>query len=134
MSTTGPEVEARGSRLAMVGTIILAVLAFVTYLLNIALVPVAKKKFDESGTQLPSSTLEIIRVSNWIAEYWWQALAVCVVFAIANYAIVRWLNRFGTLPAFTWIATTALALTALMTFTLVSIVLSLMKIREGVAD
>ncbi len=50
--------------------VIFVAVAILTFIM-VAIIPKFKKIFDEFGMTLPWATLTLIRVSNWMSEYWW---------------------------------------------------------------
>lgn len=50
--------------------VIFVAVAILTFIM-VAIIPKFKKIFDEFGMTLPWATQTLIRVSNWMAEYWW---------------------------------------------------------------
>ena len=87
MSTTPPTDQTRGFGLATVGTVVAAVLVLTLFVLYVVRVPSAKKTFDEFGLALPWLTLSVIRVSNWVAEYWWSLAPVLLILGIGHFGL-----------------------------------------------
>lgn len=50
--------------------VIFVAVAILTFIM-VAIIPKFKKIFDEFGMTLPWATQTLIRVSNWMSEYWW---------------------------------------------------------------
>src|SRR5262245_11007032 len=50
--------------------VIFVAIAILTFIM-VAIIPKFKKIFDEFGLTLPWATQTLIRVSNWMSEYWW---------------------------------------------------------------
>ncbi|MBY0460274.1 MAG: type II secretion system F family protein, partial [Gemmataceae bacterium] len=50
--------------------VIFVAVAILTFIM-VAIIPKFKKIFDEFGMTLPWATLTLIRISNWMAEFWW---------------------------------------------------------------
>ena len=91
MSTTTPTKPTLG--LAIVGTLIPAMLVLSLFVLYVVRIPAAKKTFDEFGMMLPWLTLSVIRISNWVAEYWWAMLPVFALLGAGNFGVLLLLGR-----------------------------------------
>jgi type IV pilus assembly protein PilC len=50
--------------------VIFVAVAILTFIM-VAIIPKFKKIFDEFGMTLPWATLTLIKVSNWMSQYWW---------------------------------------------------------------
>jgi type IV pilus assembly protein PilC len=50
--------------------VIFVAIAILTFIM-VAIIPKFKKIFDEFGLTLPWATQTLIRISNWMSEYWW---------------------------------------------------------------
>ncbi|MBM3978996.1 MAG: type II secretion system F family protein [Planctomycetes bacterium] len=50
--------------------VIFVAVAILTFIM-VAIIPKFKKIFDEFGMTLPWATQTLIRISNWMSEYWW---------------------------------------------------------------
>src|SRR6266436_4205507 len=64
--------------------VIFVAVAILTFIM-VAIIPKFKKIFDEFGLTLPWATLTLIRISNWMAEYWWTI----PMFPMAMYLLVK---------------------------------------------
>jgi type IV pilus assembly protein PilC len=136
MSTTPDSADgSRGFALAVVGTAVHAALALVLFAGYVVFVPRAKRTFDEFGLQLPWLTQTVVRLSNWIAEYWWATLPVFGLLGIADFALIRWLARRGgfSAPAAMWVAAVGLFLVGVGAVTLFAVEHPMMKLKEGLA-
>jgi len=73
--------------------VIFVAVAILTFIM-VAIIPKFKKIFDEFGLTLPWATLMLIRISNWMAEYWWTI----PLFPISLYLLIKLirLTRSGT--------------------------------------
>jgi type II secretory pathway component PulF len=123
--------KARGSGLAVIGTVLLTVLMIGVLALNIVVVPGAKRKFDEFGLTLPWITQNVIRVSNWVVENWGMMIPVLVAAGAGNFLLMRQLGQRGSRLPVVWVVAVAALLGAVIAVTLVSIELPMMKLREG---
>src|SRR3954471_2605003 len=72
--------------------VIFVAVAILTFIM-VAIIPKFKKIFDEFGMTLPWATLTLIRISNWMAEYWWTI----PLFPISVYFLIKLirLSRHG---------------------------------------
>src|SRR5947208_2123670 len=50
--------------------VVFVAVSILTFIM-VAIIPKFKKIFDEFGLTLPWATLTLIRVSNWMSEFWW---------------------------------------------------------------
>jgi len=64
--------------------VIFVAVAILTFIM-VAIIPKFKKIFDEFGLSLPWATLTLIRISNWMAEYWWTI----PLFPMAVYLLIK---------------------------------------------
>ncbi|AMV29855.1 Type II secretion system protein F [Gemmata sp. SH-PL17] len=98
--------------------VIFVAVAILTFIM-VAIIPKFKKIFDEFGMTLPWATLTLIKVSNWMSEYWWTIplFPISVYFLIklirlsraGNYALDRatlWIPVVGQLVEKTIVART----------------------------
>lgn len=122
-----------GLVVALVGDAVLAVLVLALFALLAFYVPGAKKTFDEFGMTLPWATQATVRVSHWVCEYWWCAALVLGPVAAGNFVLLYLLGRRGrVLPALVT-AGEVLLVGALIALVLVSILLPMAKLHEGLA-
>jgi type IV pilus assembly protein PilC len=135
MSTTRESDGSRGFALAVVGTAVHAALVLALFAGYVVFVPRAKRTFDEFGLQLPWLTQTVIRLSNWIAEYWWATLPVFGLLGIADFALTRWLARRGgfSTPAAMWVVAVGLFLVGVGAVTVFAVQEPMIKLREGLA-
>ena len=127
-----PADPTRGLVLAAIGTALHAGFVLSLFVLYIWFVPARKKTFDEFGLALPWLTQTVIRVSSWIAEYWWATVPLLAFLGVGNFGLLVWLGRHG-LFAKLWIAGVSLVLVALVVVTLGAMELPMMKLKEGLA-
>ena len=98
--------------------VIFVAVAILTFIM-VAIIPKFKKIFDDFGMTLPWATQTLIKVSNWMAEYWWTIplFPMSVYFLIklirlsraGNYALDRatlWIPVIGNLVEKTIVART----------------------------
>lgn len=73
--------------------VIFVAVSILTFIM-VAIIPKFKKIFDEFGLTLPWATLTLIKVSNWMSEYWWTI----PLFPMAIYLLIKLirLTRAGT--------------------------------------
>src|SRR3954471_18062545 len=73
--------------------VIFVAVSILTFIM-VAIIPKFKKIFDEFGLTLPWATLTLIRISNWMAEYWWTI----PLFPVTLYLMIKLirLTRSGT--------------------------------------
>jgi len=64
--------------------VIFVAVAILTFIM-VAIIPKFKKIFDEFDLTLPWATLTLIRISNWMAEYWWTI----PLFPISLYMLIK---------------------------------------------
>src|SRR5437667_853665 len=64
--------------------VIFVAVGILTFIM-VAIIPKFKKIFDEFGLTLPWATLTLIRISNWMAEYWWTI----PMFPIGLYLMIK---------------------------------------------
>jgi type IV pilus assembly protein PilC len=64
--------------------VIFVAVAILTFIM-VAIIPKFKKIFDEFGLTLPWATMTLIKVSNWMAEYWWTI----PMFPMAVYLLIK---------------------------------------------
>jgi type IV pilus assembly protein PilC len=64
--------------------VIFVAVAILTFIM-VAIIPKFKKIFDEFGLTLPWATQTLIKVSNWMADYWWTI----PMFPLALYLLVK---------------------------------------------
>jgi type II secretory pathway component PulF len=137
MSTTSPTGHIQGFDLAWVGTIAHAVLLLGLFVLYVVYVPSAKKTlkktFDEFGLTLHWLTLSVIRLSNWITEYWWALALVLVFVGAADFWMTAELSAHNRFAAVLWVAGVGFALAAVAALTVFAIELSVTKLKEGLA-
>jgi type II secretory pathway component PulF len=133
MSTTPPTDQTRGFALAALGTLAHAGLVLGLFVLYVVYVPAAKKTFDEFGMTLPWATQVAIRLSNWVAEYWWALVPVLLFLGAGDFGLLAGLSARSRLTAWLWIAGVALALAVLAALTAFAIELPMMKLKEGLA-
>src|SRR5437763_1340141 len=106
--------------------VIFVAVAILTFIM-IAIIPKFKKIFDEFGMTLPWATQTLIKVSNWMSEFWWTIplfpatlyfLAKLVSLTRAgNYALERatlWIPVIGPLVEKTIVARTMRTLGSLV--------------------
>jgi type II secretory pathway component PulF len=133
MSTTPPTSREPSFGLAVAGTVAHIGLILALFALYAFIVPAAKKMFDEYGMTLPWLTQEVIRLSNWIAAYWWALVPVVFLLAAADFGLLLFLSTRSRLAALVFIACVSLALTATVAATAVAIELPKAKLKEGLA-
>jgi hypothetical protein len=109
-----------------------AALVMGLFVLYVAHVPAAKKTMDEYGVQLPSLTLTVMRISNWVAEYWWVTVPPLVMAGVGDYALIRLLARGGRplLPVL-WVAAVGLLLSAVIVVTIYAVEEPLVMLKRG---
>jgi type II secretory pathway component PulF len=133
MSTTQSPNSSPSFAIATLGAMAHACLLLVLFALYVVYVPAAKKTFDEFGLTLPWLTLNVIRLSMWIAEYWWALAPAALVFGLAD------LSFLWVLSARSWRASLLGALllslvpVALIGATTFAIELPKAKLREALA-
>jgi len=64
--------------------VIFVAVAILTFIM-VAIIPKFKKIFDEFGLTLPWATLTLIRVSDWMSQYWWTI----PMFPIGVYLLIK---------------------------------------------
>src|SRR5712691_9484306 len=64
--------------------VIMVAVGILTFIM-VAIIPKFKKIFDEFEMKLPWATLTLIRISNWMAEYWWTI----PLFPISVYLLIK---------------------------------------------
>ena len=64
--------------------VIFVAIAILTFIM-VAIIPKFKKIFDEFGMTLPWATQTLIKISNWMSEYWWTI----PLFPISIYFLVK---------------------------------------------
>jgi type II secretory pathway component PulF len=101
--------------------------------LYVSYVPAAKKTFDEYGVTLPLMTQAVIRVSNWLAGYWWALVPVLLLFGAADFGLLGLLRTRGRFTAVKWVVFFSLVLGLLFAITAVAIELPRAKIRDALA-
>ena len=85
MSTAQPTGRPLSFALAGIGTH--AVQLFGLLVLYVSYVPRAKRTFDEFGMTLPWLTQSVIRLSNWVSEYWWTLVPVALILGAIDFAL-----------------------------------------------
>jgi type IV pilus assembly protein PilC len=125
--------RAGGVGVAVVGTVVLAVLVLALFGMLVFYVPGAKKTFDEFGMTLPWATQTTIRASNWVAEYWLFAAPVVLLALGGNFALLESLGRRGRVVPALLVAAEALWLGTVLTLVAVAILLPMAKLHEGLA-
>jgi type IV pilus assembly protein PilC len=98
--------------------VIFVAVAILTFIM-VAIIPKFKKIFDEFGLTLPWATQTLIKISTWMAEYWWTIpiFPMCIyllikiirLFRAGNYALDRitlWIPVVGQLVEKTIVART----------------------------
>lgn len=133
MNTTESTASTRGFVIAVVGTIIPAILVLGLFASYVAYVPRYKRMFDEFGLTLPWITLVVIRVSNWVAGYWWAIVPLLAVAGAGNFMLLNSLARRGWVAPVTWAAGVSLLLVAIIAATVYAVEAPTMKLMEGLA-
>lgn len=133
MSTTTPTDQTQGFGLAWFTTFAHVTLLFGLFVLYVVYVPANKKTFDEYGLSLPWATQTAIRLSNWIAEYWWALVPMLVFVGVADFWVTAGLSAHSRTLAVVWMVGVALALAAVAALTVFAIELPMMKLKEGLA-
>ncbi len=64
--------------------VIFVAVAILTFIM-VAIIPKFKKIFDEFGLTLPWATQTLIKISNWMSEYWWTI----PMFPMAIYLLIK---------------------------------------------
>lgn len=64
--------------------VIFVAVAILTFIM-VAIIPKFKKIFDEFGMTLPWATQTLIKVSNWMSEYWWTI----PLFPVSLYFLIK---------------------------------------------
>ena len=98
--------------------VIFVAVSILTFIM-VAIIPKFKKIFDEFGLTLPWATQTLIRISNWMSEFWWTIplfpMAVYLLIKLVrmsragNYALDRatlWIPVIGQLAEKTIVART----------------------------
>jgi hypothetical protein len=132
MTTTPPPTP--GYRVAVLGTLTHAGPALTLFGLLVWYVPAAKRTFDEYGLALPLATQSVIRLSNWVAAYWWALGPFLVFGAVGDFVLLRLLGREGRFGPLVWIAGGMLVLGAAAALTVVTIELPMTRLREALAN
>jgi type II secretory pathway component PulF len=135
MSTTRPpDDRERGYGLALVGTALHAALVLALLAGFVVFVPRAKRTFDEFGLQVPRLTQTVIRVSNWIAEYWWALVPLFGVLAVIDFLLILWLARRGRFSApAAWVVAVGLFLVGVGAVVAFAVQEPMIRLREGLA-
>jgi hypothetical protein len=133
MSTTPPTKRPPSLALAALGTLAHAGLVLVLFVLYVSVVPSAKKTFDEFGVQLPWLSLSVIRVSNWVCEYWWMLAPVVLGFGVADFGLLAALSTRSQGVALLGLVFVTLMLTSLIAVTTVALEIPKAKIKEGLS-
>ena len=90
----------------------------------------AKKTFDEYGMTLPWLTLQVIRVSNALADFWWP-LALLLPFAVVgDFLVLRYTDRRTSL---TWFIVATVVLFLVISVCILAIELPMMKLRAALS-
>ena len=120
------------SPVVLIGTTIHLGLTACLFLVYVIYIPGVKKYFDEYGLVLPQLTLSLIRLSNWLAEYWWTVAPIALLVAIVEYVV---LSIAGQKTGFnvSWIVAVALVLALLLGATVYAMELPMQKVTEGLA-
>src|SRR5262249_22107231 len=130
MSTTPPTDQTRSLTLAVVGTLTHAGLVLGLFVVLIVFVPPAKRTFDEFGVTLPWVTQIVIRISNWVAEYWWTTVPVLLLLGACDFVLMAALSAHNRFGALVWLVSVALVLAALIALTQWAIESPITKLRE----
>ncbi|MFM8272533.1 MAG: type II secretion system F family protein [Gemmata sp.] len=98
--------------------VIFVAVSILTFIM-VAIIPKFKKIFDEFGMTLPWATLTLIRISNWMSEFWWTIplFPISIYFLLklirlsraGNFALDRavlWIPVIGQLAEKTIVART----------------------------
>jgi type II secretory pathway component PulF len=133
MSTTPPLKPTRGLGLAIFGTVVHVALVLVLFVLYVSSVPAAKKLFDEFGMTLPLATQAIIRLSNWVAEFWWALVPMFLLFVAADFGLLMVLRGRGKWLARLWFTSVSIVLGAFVGFTIFAVELPKAKLLDALA-
>jgi hypothetical protein len=132
MRAPAPTASAPGRFLPLIGPAMHAALVMGLFVLYVGHVPAVKRTMDEYGVQLPWLTLTVIRISNWLAEYWWATVPPLVVAGVADYVLIRLLARGGRplLPVL-WVAAIGLLLSGVIVVTIYAVEEPLVMLKRG---
>src|SRR5262249_1092174 len=131
MSTSLPTNQTRGFGLAIAGVVAHVGLVMALFALLAFIVPAAKRTFDEYGMSLPWITQSVIRVSNWVAAFWWALVPVMLLAGAADFGLLTVLGSRNRSAALLWIAFASLVLVFAIAVTVMAIELPREKLREG---
>ena len=132
MSTAVPT-QSFGYGFAAAGTVFHAALVIALFVIMIGFVPNAKKTFDEFGLTLPWLTLTMIRVSNWVVEYWWALVPLLLILGAGDFGLTAALRTHNRTAMVLWNVAVSLVLIAAIAAALVAIELPMVKLKEGLA-
>ena len=131
MSTTASAKPPVRFGLAIGGILAHAILVLVLFVLFVSTVPAAKKTFNEYGVALPWVTQSVIRLSNWIADYWFVLAPVVLLAGAADFAVVAVLRARSKRLSMLWVVLVSLVLTSFIAVTTVALELPKATLREG---
>ncbi|MBA4063288.1 MAG: hypothetical protein C0501_06165 [Isosphaera sp.] len=106
MSTPATASPGRDRRplLAVVGTVLPALLVGWLLVLHLRDVPAMRKTADVYGMTLSERTKSVVWQSMWLADNWWWTVPCLVPLGVANIMLIRRLGRGGRLvPPIVWI-------------------------------
>lgn len=133
MSALAEGRPARGPGFAVLGTGAHVVLLVALLSVYLSYVAAAKRTFDTFGLSLPLATRAVVRLSSDLSEYWWALAPATVLVGIADFVVIRVLDRERRLPAVLWVVTVALLLCAAGALTAAVIELPMASLRRALA-
>lgn len=123
----------RGPGLAAFGTALHAVLLLILAVIYLVRVPAAKKTFDEFGMTLPLMTSGVIRLSNWLVEYWWTRVPAVGLLGWLDFVVIRGLDRTARLNALAWVVCPVVLFSLVGGVTAFAIELPMTKLTKALA-
>lgn len=133
MTTPPPARPAPSYGLAIASVVAHVGLLMAVFALYAFIVPAAKRKFDEFGLVLPWLTITVVRLSNWVAEYWWALVPTIPALGAADFGLTAWLSTHSRRGALAWVLCGSLALGSAVAVTTVAIELPSRKLNEALA-
>ncbi len=120
---------------AIIGTTIHLVSVAGLFVMYLTYIPRMKKFFDEFGLTLSWLTLNVIRISIWVCEYWWALMPIALLALIAQYAVLAYADRHSKriVLKILWVVGIAAMLLAVAIVSFLSIQQTMIKLQEGLS-
>jgi hypothetical protein len=132
MTTLAQTMPTREFKFAALGTLLHGLL-IALFAVNIWRIPVAKRTFDEFGLTLPWITQTYIHFFLWVSNNFALTTLAVLLLLCSDFFLTHFLGRYNRSAQLRWTIGIGFLLLVLECFSIASIELPMIKLREGIS-